>query len=169
MRIIYSLFICTILRAGSTIGTDPDPAKYLEHVKYLSSEQLRGRGDGTPELEKAAHYIAKQFRSSGLKPVNGKFYQAFQVTTSAELGNKNRLTVKNGEKTAIKFQDDFIPLNFSSSGHASGQIVFAGYGITAPEYNYDDYAGLDVKDKIVLIFCREPQEYDEKSVFAASP
>lgn len=166
MRIIYSLFICTILRAGSTIGTDPDPAKYLEHVKYLSSEQLRGRGDGTPELEKAAHYIAKQFHTFGLKPVNGKFYQAFQVTTSAELGTKNRLAVKNGEKTAIKFQDDFIPLNFSSSGHASGQIVFAGYGITAPEYNYDDYAGLDVKDKIVLIFRREPQEYDEKSVFA---
>jgi Peptidase family M28/PDZ domain/PA domain len=166
MRTIYALFICTFLNAGSTIGTDPDPAKYLEHVKYLASEQLRGRGDGTPELEKAAHYIAKQFHAFGLKPVNGKLYQAFQVTTSAELGYKNRLSVKNGEKTAIKFLDGFVPLNFSSSGHASGQIVFAGYGITAPEYNYDDYAGLDVKDKIVLIFRREPQEYDEKSVFA---
>ena len=166
MRIIHALLVCTFLHAGSTIGTEPDPAKYLEHVKYLASDQMRGRGDGTPELEKAGHYIAKQLHSFGLKPVNGKYYQPFQVTTSAELGNKNQLTVKNGEKSALKFKDDFIPLNFSGSGHASGQIVFAGYGITAPEYNYDDYAGIDVKDKIVMIFRREPQEYDEKSIFA---
>ncbi len=166
MRIIYALFVCTFLHAGSTIGTELDPGRYLDDVKFLASPQLRGRGDGTPELEKAGRYIGKRLQSFGLKPVNGKFYQPFQVTTSAELGAKNRLTLKNGDKSALKFKDDFIPLNFSSSGHAAGQIVFAGYGITAPEYNYDDYAGIDVKDKIVLIFRREPQEYDEKSVFA---
>ena len=55
MRIIYALFVCTFLHAGSTIGSEPDAAKYLEHVKYLASDQLRGRGDGTPELEKAGH------------------------------------------------------------------------------------------------------------------
>ena len=141
----------------------PDPAKYLDHVKYLASDQLRGRGDGTPELEKAGHYIAKQFHSFGLKPVNGKMYQAFQVTTSAELGSKNHLAVKNGEKSALRFRDDFIPLNFSSSGHVSGQVVFAGYGITAPEYNYDDYAGLDVKDKIVLVLRYFPEDADQKT------
>ncbi len=152
--------------AGSLLAADLEPAKYLEHVKYLASEKLRGRGDGMPELETASHYIAKQFKAFGLKPVGDSMFQAFQVTTKAELGSKNRLTVKAGLKTVLKFEEDFVPLNFSSSGHAAGQMVFAGYGITAPEYNYDDYAGLDVKDKIVVIFRREPQEYDEKSVFA---
>ncbi len=58
-----------------------------------------------------------------------------------------------------------MPLNLSSAGKVSGEVVFAGYGITAPEYNYDDYAGLDVKDKIVLVLRHEPQEFDDKSVF----
>jgi hypothetical protein len=56
-------------------------------------------------------------------------------------------------------------LNLSSAGEASGNVVFAGFGITAPEYNYDDYSGLDVKGKIVLLLRHEPQEFDEKSVF----
>jgi len=59
----------------------------------------------------------------------------------------------------------FIPFNFSSSGKAAGEVVFAGYGITAPEYHYDDYEGLDAKGKLVLILRHEPQEFDEKSVF----
>ena len=64
------------------------------------------------------------------------------------------------------FPDDFIPFNFSAREKMSGPVVFAGYGITAPEYNYDDYKGIDVRDKIVLILRHEPQEFDEKSVFA---
>ncbi len=61
--------------------------------------------------------------------------------------------------------DEFVPFNFSSSGKVSAAIVFAGYGITAPEYNYDDYVNLDVKDKVVLVLSHEPQEYDASSVF----
>ena len=56
-------------------------------------------------------------------------------------------------------------MNLSSAGEASGNVVFAGFGITAPEYNYDDYAGLDVKGKIVILLRHEPQEFDDKSVF----
>ena len=56
-------------------------------------------------------------------------------------------------------------MNLSAAGEVSGNVVFAGFGITAPEYNYDDYAGLDVKGKIVLLLRHEPQEFDEKSVF----
>ena len=59
-----------------------------------------------------------------------------------------------------------MPFNFSHSGPLAGAVVFAGYGITAPEYHYDDYAGIDVKGKIVIILRHEPQESDEKSVFA---
>jgi Zn-dependent M28 family amino/carboxypeptidase len=145
-----------------------DPQRYLEHIKYLASADMRGRATGSPELEKAADYIAAQFRAIGLQPVDHKsYFQAFEVTTNARMGRGNRFeSVESGKTIGLKAGEDFIPFNFSSHGKISGSVVFAGYGITAPEYNYDDYAGLDVKDKLVLILRHEPQEFDEKSVFA---
>src|SRR5947209_2045098 len=69
-----------------------NPERYLAHVKYLASPELKGRGTGSPELEKAADYIVSQFRSFGLKPPDSKGYeQGFQVTTNAHLGPKNKL------------------------------------------------------------------------------
>jgi hypothetical protein len=145
-----------------------DPQRYLNDVKYLASPELKGRGDGTPELEKAADYIAKQFRTAGLKPVPGKtYYQAFSVTINAKLGAANQLaSSEGGQRTELKLNDDFVPFNFSAKAKLAGPVVFAGYGITAPEYGYDDYSGVDVKGKIVLVLRHEPQEADEKSVFA---
>src|SRR5581483_5700040 len=134
---------------------------------YLASPELRGRATGSPELEKAAHYIANQFHSFGLKPIDGKsYFQAFNVTTNAKLGPANKFEYTlDGKTTELTFHDAFIPFNFSSRAKLSGEVVFVGYGITAPEYGYDDYAGVDVKGKIVLVLRHEPQEYDEKSVF----
>jgi hypothetical protein len=140
-----------------------DTKAYLAHVRYLASTELQGRATGSPGLETAARYIEQQFRSDGLKP----FSQPFQVTTDAKLGTHNQLTITAGqEKTELKPETDFIPFNFSTTGTASAPVVFAGYGITAAEYSYDDYAGIDAKDKFVLIIRHEPQEMDEKSVFA---
>jgi hypothetical protein len=151
-------------RAGSV---EMDADTYLRHVKFLASEKLQGRGTGTPGLEKAADYIAKQFKAVGLKPLNGTWFQQFQVTVRAEMGPANRLDyLLDGNKQSLKVTDEFVPFNFSSTAKASCQLVFAGYGISAKEYNYDDYAGLDVKDKCVLLLRHEPQEYDEKSVFS---
>src|SRR5882672_9852421 len=145
-----------------------DPQHFLAHIKYLASPDMKGRETGSPQLEKAAHYIAAQFRSIGLNPLEGKSYmQAFPVTTDARLGPANHFEyVDAGKTVALKAREDFIPFNFSSRGKLSGSVVFAGYGVTAPEYNYDDYAGLDVKDKLVLVLRHEPQEFDEKSVFS---
>ena len=154
----------TALGATATI----DPAAYLNDVKFLASPELRGRVTGSPELEKAAAFIAAKFHEFGLKPLEGKsYYQAFPVTTDAQLGEANRFRfTEDGRATALHFREDFIPFNFSHSGKLTGAVVFVGYGITAPEYNYDDYAGIDVKGKIVMLLCHEPQESDEKSVFA---
>ncbi len=145
-----------------------DPQRYLAHVKFLASEAMRGRATGSPELEKAAAYIARQFKADGLQPVDGKSYlQAFQVTTSARLGPNNRFEFTEGGKiTKLKPDEEFIPFNFSSKAKVSGSVVFVGYGITAHEYNYDDYAGVDVKGKLALLLRHEPQEFDEKSIFA---
>jgi aminopeptidase YwaD len=156
-----------IVLSGGLFAADLSPTEYIGYVKYLASEDMRGRETGSPELEKAAGYIRDKLRSMHLKPLSGdSYYQDFEVTTSARLGAQNEINYTlNGQKSALKFQQDFVPLNVSSPGKLSGQVVFAGYGITAPEYNYDDYAGLDSKGKIVLVLRHEPQEFDEKSVF----
>jgi len=151
-------------QAPATISPDA----YLAHIKYLASPELKGRATGSPELETAANYIASQFQSFGVKPVPGNTYQqAFTTTVGARMGATNRLEVTdNGRTTTLPPRDGFIPFSFSSSGTVSAPVVFVGYGITANEYRYDDYAGIDVKDKIVLMIRHEPQENDDKSVFA---
>jgi hypothetical protein len=128
---------------------------------------LKGRATGSPELEVAARFIADKYREFGIKPADGKDYlQSFPVTTDAQLGPRNQFTfMEDGRSTPVP-AGDFVPLSFSSVGKFSGTVVFAGYGITAPEYHYDDYSGVDVKGKIVLVLCHEPQENDAKSVFA---
>jgi len=166
---LVSVFIGGLgIALSATSGTTAfDPDRYLNHIKYLASPVMRGRESGSPELEKAAQYIAGQFQADGLKPLDGKSYlQPFEITTTAKMGRANKFsfTTSAGVET-LQANKDFIPFNFSSRGKASGGVVFAGYGITAPEYTYDDYAGVDVHGKFVLVLAHEPQEYDEKSVF----
>jgi len=148
-------------------AADIDPKVYLNEIKYLASNELKGRLTGSPGLEKAAAFISARFREFGLQPVNGKsYYQPFPATIAARLGASNHLRfTAGGRSTALRCPQDFIPLYFSSEARFSGGAVFAGYGITAADLHYDDYAGLDVKGKLVLILRHEPQEADQHSVF----
>lgn len=166
MKVRYILL--GALCAGFALAGEIDANRYRETVKKLASEDMKGRGTGSPELEKAARYIAGEFEKAGVPPAAGtSYYQRFNVTTNAKPGSKNSLTWTDGTATTkLDAQTDFVPFNFSGNGTNDGKAVFVGYGITAPEYNYDDYAGLDVKDKIVVMLRHEPQEFDEKSVFA---
>jgi hypothetical protein len=150
-----------------------DGTRYLEHVKFLASDDLAGRGNGTPGMERAAQYIADQFRAAGLKPgVDGGWFQPFQIVTGLEVRDGNSLTI-GGEKgsTAFELGRTYHPLSVAAETPASAApqpalpLVFAGYGISAPTLNYDDYAGVDVRGKAVLILMHEPQENDEKSPF----
>ena len=163
-QISVSFALLTLAVSGETRIA---PQAYLDHVKYLASDELRGRATGTPELDKAAKYIAGKFKSYGLKPVAGSYYQSFQVTTQTRIGESTKFGYTlDGVNYPLKLKDSFQVVGASSSGAFDGPVVFAGYGITAPEYGYDDYAGLDVKGKVVLIWRFEPQQYDEKSKFA---
>lgn len=155
----------------SVAGTKPpfSAEEFLGPIKLLSSDTLKGRGNGTPELDQAAEYIASHFRADGLKPAgdNGTYLQHFQVTVGAKLGARNSLSAQQGgSSTTLMLGEDYTPLSFSHDGHFDAPVVFAGYGITAPEYHYDDYKGLDAKGKMVLLLRHEPQENDDKSVFA---
>src|SRR4051812_44440356 len=108
--------------ARHTGGEDLDAQRYLSHIKFLASENLRGRATGSPELEKAAAYIARQFKAAGLQPYDGKSYlQPFPVTTNAQLGSGNRFEyTEGGRTTALKFEEEFVPFNFSSRAKVSG-------------------------------------------------
>lgn len=143
--------------------------EFIEPIKFLASDELQGRGNGTPELDRAAKYIADRFHKFGLKPAGdrGKYLQGFEVVVGAKLGDTNAAVFEqSGSETPLKAQQDFVPLSFSGNATLKTRLVFAGYGITAPEYHYDDYQGLDASGHAVIVLRHEPQENDEHSVFA---
>lgn len=139
--------------------------RYLEHVRTLAAPEMRGRGVGMPELDRAASYIADRFRELGLTPAGDAegYLQALEVTTDASLGESNSFRVTRNRGTQeLKLREDFVPINFSASGAVEGEVVFVGYGATAPEFQYDDYFHLDVRDKVVLVLRYEPQFFGER-------
>jgi peptidase M28-like protein/PDZ domain-containing protein len=167
IRLSGAVTALAILPALATTPYNITPESYLAHIKFLASPELKGRLTGTPELNKAADYIAAQFSKAGVQPVRGSYFQDFVVTATTGLSDDDTLTLRaSGHSKELRQGTDFVPLNLSANGRASGAIVFAGYGITAPEYRYDDYSRVDARDKIVIVLRHEPQENNEKSVFA---
>ena len=134
-------------------------------LTYLASDELEGRGVGTVGLDKAADRIADDFHKLGLEPVRGfsNYFQPFKMTTAVVPDPKTSLAMGD---TTYKMGKDFIPLSFSGQGSFDGNVVFVGYGIESKKFNYDDYAGLDVKGKIVLAMRFEPHNEKGKSRFA---
>ncbi len=140
--------------ASEISNPDITAAEVRAHVRYLASDELQGRGSGTSGNDRAADYIASRFKAAGLKPLgdSGAYFQKFSVFTGMKLGPVNRLVTQRGGITVEhKVTDDFMPLSFSANGNVVGPIAFAGYGISAPDLKYDDYAGLDVRGKIVVV------------------
>jgi hypothetical protein len=134
-------------------------ARVVSHVQFLASDKLEGRRAGTSAAEKAADYIARQFRSYHLKsaPAAG-FLQSFNFVSGVRLGAGNSFQLKTaGASRPLKLTEDFMPLAFSSSARASAPVVFAGFGIGAPELQYDNYSGLDVAGKIVMVLRGSPE------------
>lgn len=128
------------------------------HVDFLASDELEGRNTPSRGLTVAGRYVASRFAEYGLKPGNkGKWFQDYglsAVTPSKDSG------IKIGGELIAFSNENGVPFFFSAQGSAKGELVFAGYGITAEDKNYDDYAGIDVKGKIVVIFRYAPNKGD---------
>jgi hypothetical protein len=134
-------------------------------IDYIASDALQGRNTPSPGLDTAAEYIVRTFVRAGLRPVAGSYFQTFKLHT-VSLGDSNLLEVTTAAGTAsLTLGDDFIPFEITADRAVDAELVFAGYGITAPEYHYDDYAGIDVRGKIVFVLRHEPGEEDAGSVF----
>lgn len=140
----------------------------ISHIRFLSSDELRGRMSGTQGAEKAANYIASEFAKARLKPLgdNDSYFQNFDFTKEVVLGSRNNLELKiNNNSNEYELGKDFSVLSLSSSGEVEGELVFAGYGISALDIDYDDYSDLDVTDKVVMVLRYTPEGYEQDSLF----
>jgi hypothetical protein len=147
--------------------------------EFLASEKLEGRGPGTHGIDLAADYIAAEFKRAGLKTdlYDGTPFQKFKITTGATLGpaEHNHIELVGpvpGEGTEIrnvslKLGTDFTPLGLGGSAKLDAPLVFAGYGITAKKEKYDDFAGIDVKDKAVILLRHQPQRSNPHGLFGS--
>lgn len=137
------------------------------HVKFLASDLLEGRGTGARGGDLAAEYIATRFESYGLKPAgeNGTFFQSVPMAGVTTLpATTFSLVPEKGEPLALKFLDDYVTNNETQTASATidAPIVYVGYGISAPEYRWDDYKGVDLHGKVALLFVNEPESNDPK-------
>ncbi len=143
-----------------------NPLAAEKHLAFLASDSLLGRDTPSPGLERAAEYIAGRFAEYGVQPVNGSYFHHFNLS-QVSLGDSNTLELFDASAKAITFliKRDYMPYGMTANGKAQAPVVFAGYGISAPEYDYDDYAGLDVKGKVVFVLKRGPQQENPASPF----
>ena len=159
---------------GDVGFVSPSQARIKQDVSFLAHDDQEGRGPGTKGIEVSADYIAENYKAAGLKPAPGAdgYFQPFSIRGDASISDSPALAFNGPDGKEIKLEKaEFSPLAIGSSATFSGlPIVFAGYGISAKDearnLDYDDYAGVDIKGKAVLILRREPQNDDEKSAFA---
>ncbi|WP_263373109.1 M28 family peptidase [Granulicella aggregans] len=145
-----------------------DAEKIRAHVRFLADDLLEGRGPGLRGSELAAKYIATEFALSGLKPAgdNGSYFQQvrfFGMTVKRDASSVAFVS-KSGSPIDLKFGPDYVVNNprHETVANIDAPIVFVGYGVTAPEFGWDDYAGVDVKGKVVLIIVGDPPSDDPK-------
>jgi hypothetical protein len=152
--------------ARTQTGYDAIQAARLKaDLTFLSSDPLDGRRSLDRGSEIAIQWIASEFAKAGLKPANGdSFLQPVPLFEYAMDRKLTTLTLHRGSATETFHMPDAVA-NTPLDGKMAGNVVFAGFGITAPELGYDDYAGIDAKGKIVLVFSHEPQEANPDSAF----
>ena len=159
--------------AARTAAASIDPEKIRAHVRFLSLDLLEGRGPGKRGAELAAEYIATQFALAGVEPAgdNGTYFQPVPLFAVHTIEEKTKFAFvpATGQPVDLSYGTDIVSKDQTGQATADfdAPIVFVGYGIHAPEYHWDDYAGpdgkeIDLKGKIALVIVNEPPSDDEK-------
>jgi len=153
---VFFLAASFALTAQTIAPANPD--RVIDDIRTLTTPQMQGRGDGYKGLTRAQQFLVRNYSSLGLEPKGTKgFLQPVHVVTGAELTGGNAFSIEEaGTRRRPKLGGEYIPFSFSAAGSASGGVVFAGYGITADEWKYDDYNGVSAEGKIVVVFEGEP-------------
>jgi aminopeptidase YwaD len=158
LRLLF-LLACS----ASVVKAAPVEDSLRHHVYYLADDAREGRGIGTRGLDQAADYIAAALQRMGLqRAFDSSYFQPFDMGWGVTLGSGN--TVTWGD-IRLDTASGIMPIGFSSAGTVRGPVVFAGYGITAPEYSYDDFEGIETGGAVLLCMTGEPGEFDTNSVF----
>jgi Zn-dependent M28 family amino/carboxypeptidase len=154
--------------AGQQSMNSIDPEHIRATVKYLSDDSLQGRGTGQKGGDMAADWIGDQFKAYGLEPAgdNGSFFQdvKFYGIRTDQQKTQFSFIPKSGDPMALKFGDDFVATDqtHSERSEIDAPIIFVGYGINAPEYQWDDYKGVNLKGKVLLMLVNQPPSDDPK-------
>ena len=163
MRLIRRLFPYLVILLIYSCSGKPDvtTGELLTHVRYLSSDSLKGRQAGMPGDSLSAEYIKNELISFGLAPLSGDGLQRFKVTSRIVPGEENSFSINEKTYTPEK---DFTPLAFTSNADLQSEVLFVGYGfnINNDSLKWNDYKGIDVKGKWVLIIRADPEP--DKSV-----
>jgi membrane dipeptidase len=144
-----------------------DGVKAFAHVAYLASDEFKGRKSGTPEYRHAAEYVAAEMKKAGLKPGgdNGTWFQEVPFKAWTDFEQPIRLEIVSPAHR-VYFAGrgrDFTPVNNTGSGKVRGELAFAGYGVVSEKDGWNDYATIDVKDKIVLVMAELPESLGEEA------
>ncbi|MCS7210090.1 MAG: M20/M25/M40 family metallo-hydrolase [Chloroherpetonaceae bacterium] len=163
-------FLGLVLSAASLKDELPKPKfspdSLMKHVQVLASDALEGRAAGTKGADSAAAYIEHQFVTCGLRAFPSGYRQEFWVPLALKLGKQNMLTYGTATQKPVKarLEKDFLPLGYSKSGAVSvKEVVFVGYGLSTEKY--DDYRGVDVKGKAVVMMRQNPDGNNPHSEF----
>jgi Zn-dependent M28 family amino/carboxypeptidase len=160
-------------QAARTAAASIDPEKIRAHVRFLSLDLLEGRGPGKRGGELAAEYFATQFALAGVEPAgdNGTYFQPVPLVAVHTIEDKTAFSFvpSQGEPIKLAYGSEIVSKDQTGQPTADldAPIVFVGYGIHAPEYHWDDYAGpngkeIDLKGKVALVIVNEPPSNDEK-------
>ncbi len=168
MRIFLSLFLTSLLLFSPTVAKVKkvafDAQATWSYIKDLTSDSMQGRKSGQPGGTMGEEYIASKFKEWGLEPAgdNGTYFQNFTMEhRNIKVGVKLEIIAKKARRD-FYYGEDWRIQRFSGSGNFTAEIVFIGYGIHAPEKKHDDYAGVDVKGKIVVFTTETPQRLEKK-------
>ncbi len=146
--------------------TDIAGERIRAHTKFLASDLLEGRGVGVRGGELATEYLAAQFALVGLKPAGdqGTYFQTVPMVGVTTDAGANLTVSKGVDRLPLKFKEDWVgtTLRQRSEERFEADAIFVGHGITAPEFDWDDYRGVDVKGKVVVLFTNEPPSQDPK-------
>jgi Zn-dependent M28 family amino/carboxypeptidase len=146
--------------------TDISGERIRAHVKFLASDLLEGRGVGVRGGDLATEYIATEFALYGLMPAgdNGTYFQNFALVGADPEPTTSLSMTTGGITVPFRWLDDFVGVTFQQKPNVEidAAAVFVGHGIVAPEYQWDDYQGVDVHGKVVVFFTGEPPSHDPK-------
>jgi hypothetical protein len=159
MKLLHATIAVALLPLFQVTAAHEDGARWWLHVKYLADDSMQGRETGSAGYMDAARYVAAEFERAGLAAAGSQaYFQPVRFRTRKVLDEGTSITIdRDGGSVALQIGDDaIVGARVDTAPATDAEMVFAGYGLTIPEAHYDDFAGLDVKGKVVVYLAGAP-------------